>query len=616
MYKTGLQRNQIALFPTYLEDLVEQDSIVRVIDAFVDSLELSRFDFKYSTPTKKGNRPYNPKDLLKLYLFGYNQKIRSSRKLMYQAKNNIECIWLLNSLTPDFRTISDFRKDNAKNLKKIFYEFNLSCKELDILSSVMSQDGTKIKAVNSKDNNFTLNKIDDRKKRIEEHIDSYLSFMDLNDEVESKENYIKDVDKLKNLLNNLDSIILNDPSKDKESLINELKHYIDKLEYYNSLEQTIISNNANQISLIDPEAKLMRDNGKFTVGYNNQVCVDSNHLVVDFEITDKPADLGTITDISSNIKKIYDFDTVTNITDKGYADRSDMMNALENGIIPEVTPMTKNQDGFELETDYVENEITDKMINSTKPSDIQKCLKAGVIPNVYKDNIKSIEVKDVAVFENVDNDETCNLSELELRDKSINDYCFTRHLPTDKVFCPMGEILRKKSKNKNGIRYCNKLACKNCKNPCCSSQYKTVEFKDNKVLIIPKNSNITTPQKRAKKRTKKIVKKVLITTKTNYDLINKRMTLSEHPHAQLKFWDDSKYLLLRGKEKATGEMALYYCAYNIRRAINILGSETLIAYFRNKYKDLSKNNLNNSHFLSYFFNLFFFAIFFLFFNLF
>ncbi|MGN0992787.1 MAG: transposase, partial [Bacilli bacterium] len=542
-FKTGINRNQLVLIPTYLNDLIDEDNDIRVIDAFVDSLDMHKLNFKFSSPNIKGNRPYDPKDMLKLYLLGYKQGIRSSRKLMYQAKNNIEYIWLLKAVSPDFRSISDFRKDNCDSLKNVLIQFNLSCKDLNILSNTFSQDGTKLKAVNSKDNNFTFSKLDDRKKRIQEHIDEYMELLDVSDDIDSKESRLSEIQKLK-----------------------------DKLHTLESYEKDMLDNHSSQKSLIDPESKLMRDNGKFTVGFNNQVCVDLNsHIVTDFKITDSPADLGSITDISSEIKDIYSFDTVTNITDKGYIDRKDMMNSLENGIIPEVTPQT-GKDGFDLVTVYEENVITDDMIKSSNPSVIKKCLRAGVIPDVYKDKISSIEVKDVTTYEEENIEDVSSLSEDELRDKAMNDNCFTRHIDSNKVFCPMGEVLRQKSSNSKGIRYYNKLACKNCKNPCCDCPFKVVEFRSNNTIILKKDSNTNKSKpKKKKKRTKKIVKKVFIRLNSNFELLKKRMSISEHPHASMKFWDHSNYLLLKGIRKATGEVALYYCAFNIRRAINILG---------------------------------------------
>lgn len=559
-FKSGIQRNQ--LLTTYLDELISPDNHARVIDAFVDSLDLS--SFKYSSPSSRGNRPYNPSDLLKLFLLGYKQGIRSSRKLMYNAQNNIEFIWLLKGLKPDHRTISDFRKDNISLLKDIFFKFNLSCKDLKILSNFVSQDGTKLKAVNSKDKNFTFSKIDDRKKHILDHIDNYLTLYDLTDQVEDKEELLSKIDSLSKRLNTLDSY-----------------------------EQNMIKNNKTQKSLTDPDSKLMKDNGKFTVAYNNQVCVDvDSHIVSNFNISTNPSDLGSILDVSNELKNVYNFDTIHNVTDKGYNDRNDMIASLENGIIPHVTP-SKDKSSFTLETTFEESSISTKDIKSTNPKTIKKCLKAGVIPDVYKDCISSVSVKDVNTYKSSSDDvnnSTTSLSEDELRDIAISEHCFSRHIPSDKVFCPMGEILRKKSKFNNGIRYANKLACKNCKNPCTTSPFKTVDFKHNKVFVARKKNKNT-----KQKKTKKVVKKVFFEFIPDTFLLKKRMATSEHPHASMKFWDNSNYLLLKGLDKVTGEVSLYYCAYNIRRAINILGAQTLIDYFKH---GILPNYVNNDSIFS------------------
>ena len=585
MYKSGFDRDQLALFPTSLQDMIDKNSIVWVIDAFVDSLDLVDFNFKYSTPNKLGNRPYNPKDLLKLYFLSYNKKVRSSRDIMYFARTNIECIWLIKGLTPDHRTISDFRKDNKSNLKKVFYEFNLSLKELGFISNINSQDGTKIKAVNSKDRNYTLNKVDDRIKKLKKHIDDYLDLLDISDNIEDKYDFINDLDNAKKLMDEIDFNLKND-NIDKDTFISELKNYIKKLENYQSVQNYMVSTNKSQISLTDPEAKLMRNNGKFEVCYNNQVLVDENHFVTDFLVTDKPADLGTITEVSSNAKNVYGFDTMTNITDKGYNKREDMVSALENGIIPEVTP-EDNQSFYSLETVYEENEITDEMIKSTKPEDIKTCLRSGVIPDVYKDVISDIEVKEFTVAENSNVEFNDDMTEEELRDKAINDYCFTRHLKSGKVFCPMGEILRKKSVGKGGVRYCNKLACQNCKNPCCSSKFKTVDFKDGKNVVVPKNSNLVKSKTKNKKKKVKVTK-VLFNLNVDKDLIKKRMSLSELPHAMLKHFRDASYTLLKGIKKVTGECSIYYCSENILHAKNLIGVDNLVEYFQNKKQNILK----------------------------
>lgn len=556
-FKSGLNRDQS--FIVSLDSLVSSDSDARVIDAFVNSLDLPSLGFKFYS-SSKGNRSYSPYDLLKLYLLGYRRHVRSSRNLMYQAKNNIEFIWLLNGLSPDFRTISDFRKDNIDSLKSVMIQFNLDCMLLDsnLLSNISSQDGTKVKAVNSKENNLTLSKIDDRKKSITEHINEYLQLIDSSDKHDEKLLLQEKVETWKNKLASLE----------------KMEHHIYK-------------NNASQISLTDPDSKLMKDNGKFSVSYNNQVMVDTkSHMVQNFELYDSPADLGSMHSISKDTKDIYGFDTFTNITDKGYIDREDMMNCLLDGIIPEVTP--KEGDSFLLETSYVENVITEDMKNSTDPKDIKTCLQAGVIPSVYNDSISSIEVKDSFYFDtDEDTLDSSSSSDEELRDFAIANHCFTRNRKNNKVFCPMGEILRKKSKNANILRFCNKLACKNCKNPCCSSEFKEVSFGEKQTISYPKNSTSSQKKTRSKRKKKVQVTKVFITLKVHRDLLSIRMQTSEHPHASMKFWDNARYMLLKGKRKVTGELALYYCAYNIRCASNLKGNDTLIEYFKQKKQNMT-----------------------------
>ena len=156
-YKKGQDRRQRVLFPDCIDEYVEADAPVRLFDAFVDNLKMDELGFVRSTPAETGTPGYDPRDLLKLYIYGYFYQVRSSRKLARECKCNVEVMWLLNKLTPDFRTISDFRKDNKKAITKVFKEFNKFCMGLKLFSkSYISIDGSKFKAVNAKDNNLTL----------------------------------------------------------------------------------------------------------------------------------------------------------------------------------------------------------------------------------------------------------------------------------------------------------------------------------------------------------------------------------------------------------------------------------------------------------------------------
>jgi len=184
-YQKGSDRNQITLLPDSIDELVGQDNPVRVIDAFVDSLDMEKAGFKRSIPNMTGRPPYDPRDLLKLYVYGYFNKIRSSRELMLECSRNIELFFLLNRLTPDFRTIADFRKDNARALKSVFGAFVKLCMKLGLYrKELIAIDGSKFRAVNSKNNTYNVETLEKKLKRIDEHIADYLSQMDKEDETE------------------------------------------------------------------------------------------------------------------------------------------------------------------------------------------------------------------------------------------------------------------------------------------------------------------------------------------------------------------------------------------------------------------------------------------------
>lgn len=568
-YIKGTKREQLVLFPTSLEDRIEADNEVRVIDAFVDSLDIEKIGIKKAKNDLTGRPGYDPKDMLKIYLYGYRNKIRSSRKLMKLCKSNIEMMWLVKQIEPDFRCISDFRKDNVKALKKVFLEFNIVCKEIGILDiKEVSQDGTKIRAVNSKDKNFTLNKIDDRIERIKDKIDNYLTEIEKTDKYEQEEKLIT------------------------------LEEMQAKKKLYESYKKEMEEEGKNQKSLTDPESKLMKNNGAYNVCYNMQTIVTTDkHMIANYEITDEPADFGSMKSILEEAEESLEEKINRNITDNGYSDRADMMACLEMGIIPEVTPV-KGKETFVLETDYEENEISEEEIKSTKKEDIKKVIRAGKIPEIYKDKIEKIEVKEKRVREYEKGEGLEDLTEEEYRDKAMKEEIFIRDIEANKVYCPGGCVLRQKSKHEDGIKYCNKLGCKNCKKPCTMSAFKEVKFREGQTTVVP---NKTKEKKKNKKKQsrKKITtrkeKKVLITIKVDKEALKRRMRTSEHNHGSMKRWDDAGYCLLKGKEKVTGEVALYCCAYNIRRAINICGVEKILEYFENKKEEKVKGyeKLNN-----------------------
>src|SRR5215469_2728454 len=179
---SGEVREQIMLFPESIEEYVEENSTVRVIDAYINSLDLFELGFTRFEPKETGRPAYNPKDLLKLYIYGYMNRIRSSRRLETESKRNLEVLWLLRKLTPDHKTIANFRKENPKALKNVFRAFVKLCMKMELYGKELAAiDGSKFKAVNSKNNNFTKDKLKDRLKRIDAKIDEYLKELEKTD---------------------------------------------------------------------------------------------------------------------------------------------------------------------------------------------------------------------------------------------------------------------------------------------------------------------------------------------------------------------------------------------------------------------------------------------------
>ena len=249
---SGTDRNQYVM--TSLESLIDPDNEVRVIDAIIDSLDLKKLGF-YFPPTIIGRPAYSPYDLLKLYYYGYKNKVRSSRKLMKLTSTNIEVIWLLRGLNPDFRSISDFRINNGDAIKEAFKELNRIYRFWDLLPlDELSQDGVKIRAVNSKNRNFTYNKLDDRIKRLNSHIDEYLEALKKEDALE----------------------------EEIEQLNQQLEQAKETLKKFETYKKILMNSGNSQLSLTDPDCKLMLSNGAYFPAYNVQASVASTHLVGGF----------------------------------------------------------------------------------------------------------------------------------------------------------------------------------------------------------------------------------------------------------------------------------------------------------------------------------------------
>ena len=560
-YIKGSDRRQRVLFPDCIDEYVEADAPVRLFDAFVDRLKMDELGFIRSTPAETGTPGYDPRGLLKLYIYGYFYQVRSSRKLARECKCNVEVMWLLGKLSPDFRTISDFRKDNKEAITKVYKEFNKFCMRLKLFSkSYISIDGSKFKAVNAKDNNFTLSKLDDRIKRLDEHISIYMEELDVYDQEEGRK-------------------LSKDEIQRKLDVCKERKERYEG--YRNQLEES----GESQISLTDTDSRLMKANEGFCVGYNVQTAVDAeSHMIAGFQVTNNPTDHGQITNVASEVKADYDVPVLETTADKGYECPEDHADALANGIIPNVI----QRDGGcteQVQFDYNEATITDEQKASTKPEDLKACLEAGVIPDVYEGILTDAQTAEVKEFAtDVVDSAVLKMTPEQMRAKALEGY-FVRDAERNLVYCPQGEILRQKSIKRNGmIRYCNKLACKKCKCKCTAQRFKEVDF--NKDTLIKateakrkqlKEENKDKPKPPRTKVVKKVVRYVLHLDQNKMD---NRKCLSEHPFGTIKRTLGQYYFLLKGFAKVGAEMGLFCLSYNLRRAISLRGVPALVAALR------------------------------------
>lgn len=537
---------------------MESDCPVRLFDAFVDSLNLEQLGFAKAVSETMGRPSYDPRDLLKVLLYGYFYGVRSSRRLARECKCNVELMWLTGKLTPDFRTLSDFRKDNIQCMESVFKEFNRYCLKLKILSkSFISIDGSKFKAVNAKDRNFTLNKLDDRLAWLDSNIKHYLSALEEADNEDSDRNLTR------------------------EEIEAKLKTLQERKERYEGYLREMESTGQKQKSLTDPDAKLMKCNEGFCVGYNTQTAVeDGSHMVVGFKVTDSPTDHGQITELASEVKTDVGVDVIEAVADKGYQSPEDMSKALENGVVPNVI----QRDGeTEVTVDFEYNpaEATELNPSSTSSDDIRKCLQAGTIPDVYGGILTNPEIISVKNTEyTIADDAVLKMTHEQMVEEARKGYLI-RDPHRNLVICPEGAILRQKSIKRNGdIRYCNKLACKNCKNKCTKSPFREADFSKDKLVMKVKGYNHNDNDK--PDTGTKVNKKVVTTQKVRFHLkldekkMNERKCLSEHPFGTVKRAIGMSYLLLKGKTKVVGETALMLLSYNLRRAISIKGVEDMV----------------------------------------
>jgi transposase len=312
---TGHDRSQTLLLPEALEDYVAPDNPVRFIDAFVDGLDLTEAGFADVEPKPTGRPGYAPGDLLKLYIYGYLNRVRSSRRLEAETHRNVEVIWLLRHLKPDFKTIADFRSDNCHAFRQVFRQFVLLCRDLDLFGrELLAIDGTRIKAVNNKDRNFTRAALAKFIKSADAALDDYLKRLHQGDAIEG---------------GTAGSRVANLGAK-----IAALRQ---RRDHYAQMQATLAHSGEDQISLTDPDSRAMAAHTRVAVGYNAQIAVDARHkLIVEQQITNQVLDMGLLTETATAAKNVLGVERIAATADKGYFKIEDIEACEAAGIDPYV----------------------------------------------------------------------------------------------------------------------------------------------------------------------------------------------------------------------------------------------------------------------------------------
>ena len=468
----GENRSQSTLFPESLEDYIGEDNAVRVVDAFVDTLDLKQLGFERAEPSVTGRPGYQPATMLKIYVYGYLNRLQSSRRLERESHRNVELIWLTGRLMPDFKTIADLRKDNRKAIRRVCAEFVGVCRELELFSATLvAIDGSKFKAVNSRDKNFTRQSVERRLKKTQANIDRYLAKLDA---VDREEPEIQEVTAAE----------IKQKIASMEAKMEELKGH----------EGAVEAHPDNQVSLTDPDARsMMKAGGGSVVGYNVQTAVDSkHHLIAAHEVTNAPTDRSQLSSMAAQATTALDPKALTVIADPGYY----------------------------------------------KGEEIRACYEAGVMALVPKPRTSGN--KAVGLYEKQD---------------------FHYESEADQYRCPAGEVLAHRHNGiENGMKmpfyYASVLVCRECtlKPQCTLSKERRIRRWEHESVLDDAEVEL----------------------KQHPDAMRQRKRLVEHPYGTIKHWMGSTHFLMKRLPNVQAEMSLHVLAYNLRRAINILGVPKII----------------------------------------
>jgi transposase len=321
----GTDRAQSTPFPEYLEDWIDEDNPVRVIYIFVEELDLGELGFSGVDPEVTGRPSYHPSVLLKLYIYGYLNRVQSSRRLEREALRNVEVMWLVGRLAPDHKTIADFRKDNGRAIRRVCARFVALCRVMGLLTEAsVVIDGSKFKAVNNRDKNFTRAKMERRMAQIEESVARYLQQLDTADRQEPSEALKTKASRLKEKI---------------EKLKEEMRRLV-------GLQAVMLDTPDQQISLTDPDARSMATSGRGSgvVGYNVQVAVETkHHLIITHEVTNVGSDRSQLSHVAQEAKAVLQTDSLDAIADRGYFSGEEILACQNAGITVTLPkPMTSN----------------------------------------------------------------------------------------------------------------------------------------------------------------------------------------------------------------------------------------------------------------------------------
>ncbi len=481
-YIQGDSRDQLTLFPESLDEFVAEDHPARFLDAFVDNLDLASLGFKRSKPGDMGRPSYDPADLLKLFLYGYFYKVRSSRRLARETHRNIEVMWLIKRLNPDFRTVSDFRKDNKKAIQKVSGEFTVFCHRIGLIAGeLVAIDGSKFRGVNAEHRNFTRSRVKMLLKQADNSIQEYMKQLDVEDVEEADQGtfLVEDAESKRQMLKEL-------MEEEKARTKEKLKKALEKKAKLEDLEQELKSKSDPQVSLTDPDARKMKTRNGALVGYNVQAAVDEkNKMIVAMDVVQERCDVNQLCSMIKKTKEITGSKELIAVADKGYFKEEEIHKSTE------------------LATVYVPE------LKRPNPT-------PGFFP---KSDFKYDPGQDTYI-------------------------------------CPAGEIMTKRvTKKKCGTRLYRTHHCQGCsmKSQC-------------------------TPNQRSIRRTKYAdsVDAMRERSKTKPDMMKKRRAMAEHPFGVLKHSLGLRYFLTKGIDSVKAEMSLGVFTFNLKRAINILGTQRMI----------------------------------------